>query len=192
MKKTLYLITLLIPAFLYAQDEQATVAADDEVLLDPVALFEEITVVGEKTFFTIRHQITRAEDDLYSLFNDLNSSDEFDIICREFRINSHIPQRLCEPLFLTRKRRANTIMSMAEMRSGTGDGIDLVAMQRGFDLLETETELKSEAEPDFDALNEEIFRIASENPQYLEALMRVGKLKTILAEEREKKFGKSE
>jgi hypothetical protein len=173
MKTILSLLTLVFSSCLFAQVTQDESSEAPVVVNppDPVALFEEITVVGEKNFFTIRHQITRAEDDLYRLFNDLNSKDEFDITCREFKINSHISQRSCEPLFLTRKRRANTIMSLGAMRSGAGEGFDPIAMQ-------------------FEALNEEIFRIASENPQYLEALMRVGKLKAILAEERTKKFGK--
>ena len=46
-------------------------------VVDSVALLEEITVVGERTFISMRNQLTRAEDNLYSLF------DEFDIICRE-------------------------------------------------------------------------------------------------------------
>ena len=169
---------------------------------DPVALFEEIIVVGERTFISIRYQITRAEDNLYDLFNTLNSSDEFDITCREFKINSHISRRICEPVFLTRERRSNTLFSLTVLREsqlgafgsgltgGAFNGIDFSAMERSLDLLQTEGELRSKEQLKFEALNEEIFRIAAENPEYLEALIQVGKLKAVLQEERDRKFAK--
>lgn len=42
---------------------------------------EEITVYGEKSLVRLRHALYRAEADLFSVFNDLNSNDEFDVDC---------------------------------------------------------------------------------------------------------------
>ena len=62
--------------------------------------------------------------------------------------------------------------------------------QYGLDLLQSERELKSWEGRTFEALNAEMLRLATENQEFLESLMRVGKLKNILQEEREKVFGK--
>lgn len=157
----------------------------------PVEPLEEITVVGEQTFISLRHQIERAEDSLYRLFNELNSDDSFDIICRRIEYTrSHIPRRSCEPVFLTERRRNSSMFAQSEMRQAfSEDGIDTAVLIRGMDFLESEKELQEQAEGDFEALNEEIFRIAAEHPDYLDALLRVGQLKSTLEEARQKKFG---
>lgn len=43
---------------------------------------EEITVYGEKSLVRLRHAIYRAEEDLFSVYNDLNSNDDFDVDCK--------------------------------------------------------------------------------------------------------------
>ena len=56
---------------------------------------EEIIVIGERTFFLIRFQIREAEENLYAMFNELNSSDEFDIKCRQIKLTkSQSPSRM--------------------------------------------------------------------------------------------------
>ena len=42
---------------------------------------EEITVYAEKSLVRLRHAFYRAEKDLFSVFNDLNSNDDFDVDC---------------------------------------------------------------------------------------------------------------
>jgi hypothetical protein len=84
---------------------------------EAAALLEEIRVVGDRSFFAIRFQIRDAEESLYAMFNELNSSDEFDIHCETIRITStNIPRRICEPYFMVRARQANAIMSLAGIR----------------------------------------------------------------------------
>lgn len=57
---------------------------------------DEITVFGAKTLIEMRHEITLAEDRVFSLFNDLNEDDGYDIICKKRpRIGSRIPKRVC-------------------------------------------------------------------------------------------------
>lgn len=162
---------------------------------------EEITVVGQRTLLGIRYQIRREEDNLYRLFNELNSNDEFDIKCRMVKRLSHIARRECEPRFLSKARSANAIMGLADMRSGAGgadptsqesgtDGADLISLERGVSLLESESELAAGEGNKFDAMNEEIFRLAMENPDYLKILMRVNELKTEYEAEWQQRFGK--
>ncbi len=202
MKKSLSVILLLFSQLALAQSQQSTEqeAESTETIRYPQQVLEEIIVVGERTFISIRYQIERAEDNLYQLFNELNSSDNFDLVCRNRKRLSHIPRRECEPKFLTRARQANAVMAMAAMRGGGGvRGVEYVpgisagnsAMyQYGLDLLQSERELKSWEGRAFEALNAEMLRLATENQEFLESLMRVGKLKNILQEEREKVFGK--
>ena len=162
---------------------------------------EEITVVGQRSLLSMRYQIRREEDNLYKLFNELNSTDEFDIKCRNVTRNSYIPRRECEPKFFTKARQANAIMGLADMRdslsaaaeSGNSDaaaGVNETLMERGIDLLESDSELALQEGKTFEALNEEIFRIAIENLDYLESLLRIDELKNEYAAKRQQKFGK--
>lgn len=57
---------------------------------------EEIVVYGEKSMTQLRVELHRAEDKVYTLFNSLNSDDEYDIHCYlEAPIGSHIRRRIC-------------------------------------------------------------------------------------------------
>jgi|FLOH01.1.fsa_nt_gi hypothetical protein len=154
---------------------------------------EEITVVGQRSLLSMRYQIRREEDNLYKLFNELNSTDEFDIKCRNVTRNSYIPRRECEPKFFTKARQANAIMGLVDMRdslSSDAAGVNETLMERGIDLLESDAELAQQEGKTFEALNEEIFRIAMENPDYLKALLRIDEMKKQYAAKRQQKFGK--
>ncbi len=139
---------------------------------------------------------------MYALFNELNSDDEYDIICRLRKRGSHIPRRECEPKFITRARQRNSVMAMRMMRdsldsaSGFAGAVgDFSAtngspmFEAGLDMILTEDEIADGEVTKIEAMQIDMLRIATENPEYLEALMRVGKLKQVLSEERMKKFG---
>jgi len=162
-----------------------------EIQLPEPELLEEITVVGEQNFISIRNRIERAEENLYGLFNELNSRDDFDIVCRVIRItNSRIPCRSCEPVFFTELRRNSSQFAQSELRQAWSDeGIDLALLDRAMDLIPEERELQDLAATTFEELQEEMLRIATENPQYLQALMQVAELKALLEQERQKQFG---
>lgn len=160
----------------------------DSVVLD------EITVVGEQSLISIRYRIERAEDNLYSMFNELNSSDDFDIVCRNIRItNSHIPQRRCEPVFFSELRKNSAQFTQSELRQAwSEDGIDIAVMERAMDFIEPESRLREQAATSFEALQEEMLRIALENPQYLQSLEQLGQLKAFLEEARQKRFSQKD
>lgn len=184
-----------------AIQSEAELPAPHEMKM-PQEILEEITVRGDQTFISIRRQIQRAEDNMYSLFNELNSNDDFDIFCRKRWRGSHIARRECEPMFLTRARRANAVLALQSLRDSFSatDGFfgaagDFSAangspmFQYGLDLIMSESELAEGELTGFEALQAEMLRIATENPEYLEALMRVGKMKQQLSDQRMEKFG---
>lgn len=60
-------------------------------------VLEEITVYGRIPLTALRVEVYRAEDNYFAAFNELNSTDEFDIRCVwEAPIGTHIKQRVCE------------------------------------------------------------------------------------------------
>jgi hypothetical protein len=161
---------------------QGTVSTEKPRTDQNTPKIDEITVIGELTFIAIRYQIREAEDGLYAMFNELNSTDEFDIKCRKTKVTrSYIPQRYCEPKFLTRARRANSMETAIEMRDGN--------LEFALFLLDDARSLREKEEANFEALNEEMLRIAIEHPEYLEMVEQVGKLKTGFAAKRRLLFG---
>lgn len=151
---------------------------------------EEITVVGEKTLIGLRYEIEREEDNLYRLFNELNSSDDLDIKCRLVRkSNSHIRSRVCEPVFFSRLRTESNRNALADIRTAwSDDGIDPVLLGNAMDTLESDSELRGKAAKDFELLSEEMLRIALENPDYLGYLQKIGELKANFERERDRHF----
>lgn len=62
---------------------------------DDVAAFEELTTRELKAAITV------TEDQIYELFNELNSDDGFDMICkREIKTGSQFRRRVCKPKML--------------------------------------------------------------------------------------------
>lgn len=163
---------------------------------EPSRDLEEILVLTERSFIALRYQIRREEESLYDLFNTYNSDDDFDITCRLIRGVSHIPQRECEPRFLTRARRMNSIMGLANLRSGfsggdleSGGGADL-AFERGVNDLASAKELAEQEGNKFEVMNLEMLRLALENEEYRDTLMRIAALKEALIRKREERWGK--
>ncbi len=61
---------------------------------------EEITVTGQRTLFDLRLEVSEAEDAMYNLFNELNTENKYDIVCRnDTRVFSHIRQKVCLPVY---------------------------------------------------------------------------------------------
>ena len=112
---------------------------------------EEIQVLGSRTLYSIRMEIVDEENKIFSMFNELNSDDDFDILCDNIApTGSHIKQRVCEPRFVTetRARMAQDFM------------LGIGALNESSDL-GVETKLQQ------DELEKEHLRIAAEYPEYL-------------------------
>ena len=125
---------------------------------------EEIQVLGSRTLYSIRMEIVDEENKIFSMFNELNSDDDFDILCDNIApTGSHIRQRVCEPRFVTetRARMAQDFM------------LGIHALNESSDL-GVETKLQQ------DELEKEHLRIAAEYPEYLEMLTKLMTLRTTL------------
>jgi len=66
---------------------------------------EEVIVIGELTRPAVRSQIIRVETDIYNFYNANNGNKKLNIVCRQVALTgTRIPQRVCEPVFLTEAR----------------------------------------------------------------------------------------
>ena len=125
---------------------------------------EEIQVLGSRTLYSIRMEIVDEENKIFSMFNELNSDDDFDILCDNIApTGSHIKQRVCEHRFVTETRARMT----QDFMLGIG------ALNESSDL-GVETKLQQ------DELEKEHLRIAAEYPEYLEMLTKLMNLRATL------------
>jgi len=140
---------------------------------------EEITVTGERTLLSMKNQIRRIEEDMYRTFNALNKSDELDIFCsNKTRTTSHIPQHSCEPVFLSNLKKENAQHTMSQLRNAfTDEGLDIEQLESGLGLLESDKALMDQMRHKYEELRSEILRVAQENPDYMNALLQIAKLK---------------
>ena len=146
------------------QVEVETNNSPDSRTQDSDRPIEEIQVLGSRTLYSIRMEIVDEENKIFSMFNELNSDDDFDILCDNIApTGSHIKQRVCEPRFVTetRARMAQDFM------------LGIGALNESSDL-GVETKLQQ------DELEKEHLRIAAEYPEYLEMLTKLMNLRATL------------
>ena len=189
-KFLLYLLIGVIPVCLYGQEDEN--ADPDQESQENVSQrpIEEIQVTGERTLLTMRNEIIREEENLYRIFNELNSHDRFDITCKEERrVYSHIPARNCYPKFFTDLRMDTTRFAVGELRQAfSDDGVDPALFELGLSRIESDRKLRDKSAGDYQALSEVMLRIASENPDYLNILMKVADLKANYEAARKERF----
>jgi len=64
---------------------------------DPV---DEVTVIGQRTILALRLQMEAAQEEVHLLYNELNTNDAYDIICKTTdRYYSKIKDKQCKPQF---------------------------------------------------------------------------------------------
>ncbi|MEM7279495.1 MAG: hypothetical protein AAF385_15385 [Pseudomonadota bacterium] len=64
------------------------------------AAIDEVTVTEKKSVRQLRIALKRADDRVFALYNDLNTDDSLDIICKkETRIESQIKYRVCKTAY---------------------------------------------------------------------------------------------
>ena len=138
----------------------------------------------------MRNEIIREEENLYRIFNELNSHDRFDIKCKvERRTWSYILARNCYPKFFTDLRRAENSFALSELRQAfSDDGVDPALFNMGMGKIKNDRQIRELAAGDYQALSEEMLRIASENPDYLNILMKVADLKANYEAARKERF----
>jgi hypothetical protein len=133
---------------------------------DP-GVFEELVVPGRRPE-NLRVEIERLEVAVYTRFNALNTSDEYDIHCSERApTGSNIPLRPCAPNFVIMAESRNAKKMLRDGRTGMSSGGHNRAEQR--QLLEQQSR----------ELTEEMQRIAREDEAFMRDLARLDELKRI-------------
>jgi len=146
---------------------------------------EEITVQGERTFYALRLAIDSAETEVYNLFNELNSNDEFDVTCKEVRYtSSHISRRTCMAAYL-RKEEAYHVQDYVQSIQLGGGLVSGGLGTPGSGMLLTLEDAKGEVFQKTSAMEQEMLRLAMEVPEFSAALQKLAGLVGAL-EDREK------
>jgi len=116
----------------------------------------EIIVNAERPARLVLDEAYEAQELAFSLFNDLNSHDEFDISCRVYTPTStKLPVRVCEPLYY---KNAQTRYAQDFLQTG--------AIQPP-----SERGLWEELTPKTNQLNREMRELAGQHPELAEALL---------------------
>src|SRR5262245_24627128 len=88
---------------------------------EPAAPPEDVIIVREKELEELRLRIERAEDDVYTRFNEINSDDSYDIHCYERTPrNTHISKRVC---ISNAARAADVAIANATVRAMQGSAV---------------------------------------------------------------------
>ena len=128
---------------------------------------EEIIVYGDKSLTQFRLELHRAEDKVYSLFNALNSDDEYDVHCfREAPTGSHIKRRICRANFVS---KATSAEARALLRGQPAPSAWAAIQQKN------------------KLLQEKMEALVVERPEFLEALSEYSDANQILESERQRR-----
>jgi len=65
-----------------------------------LSVIDEVTIVELKSVSLLRFELAKADDQVFALYNELNSNDALDMICKkEARIGSQIKYRVCKSAY---------------------------------------------------------------------------------------------
>jgi len=139
------------------QDTGSPASKEQDVQTRPI---EEITVLGERSFFTLRLEIEAAEAEVYGLFNELNTNDDFDFKCtREAYTGSHIKRRRCMAAYLREAQAENTQNYLKRI-----------------DVQLSLSEVEGEVHQQTLAMEAEMTQLALDNPEFSQALRKLAEL----------------
>ena len=134
------------------------------------AVEDEIIVLGR--IGALRHELEIAEDAMFDRFNQIVGDQKLEIHCRmEAKIDSHIPQRVCVSNSW-RQENANIAQSLLGQVRGE---IGAPPEQYYAEQLRVQQHL-----------GEEMRRLAAQDPQLHDAIIRVGEAQNALAEQTDK------
>jgi hypothetical protein len=148
---------------------------------------EEIIVSGELTSSRLLFQVDRAQDEVYRLFNELLDNKEYRISCsRRAPTGSYILERECQPAFLSNARARESAQTLGAWRSGE-EQEPIRAMKDALSGRSSDQDIRFDLGARYQQMNQKMFDLASENPEFLAALQRFAELRAqhaaMLAEE---------
>jgi|GEM_PF-1104124 len=102
----------------------------------------------------ILKDIKSAETDVYKVFNDINSDDQFDFVCYSYEeTGSKLRRRTCEPQFMRTARKREADRFMEGRQTGTDRAVPMV-----------ESGLQFSVASEMAALQQELQRAMQQNP----------------------------
>ncbi|MEM9334183.1 MAG: hypothetical protein AAGA33_04975 [Pseudomonadota bacterium] len=89
---------------------------------------DEVTVYAEESITFLRRKLRVVDEQFFTRYNELNSNDDFDMVCkRETRLGSQIPRQVCRSK-LHRERTSEAAEDARDEDIGLGD--DSIAWTR--------------------------------------------------------------
>jgi hypothetical protein len=176
---TLIVLSFAVLGSVYARSESAVQeraagAAEPSSREAP----EEVIVRGQR-LAELRYEVQETRERAYAIFNEINSSDDFDVHCTDERkYHSRAKKRVCRAEFENRisadaaKEYMATLMwncpaspagfvdTQACMFSGPGQTARLAAQR-----------VEGQAPPMHDRMNDEIVRLANENDEFAQSIL---------------------
>ena len=118
---------------------------------------EEVVVTAPQLLLHMRAQIETAEKRIYSKYNALNQIDDYDIKCKKSSRNgSHIIEQTCMPVFF---------------KKAVAEGAQNAILEDDLSYLSSQSRLRSQYSNRFEAMYDNLVRVALENPE-LESSLR--------------------
>ena len=145
---------------------------DQEVEPAPSDAIDEIIVYGNKSLHTLRMDLYMAEENVFAVFNSLNSDDEYDVHCYyEAPTGTRIKRRMCRANFVKELTDESAMAMQLALRGMGGPYIPNWARVKKKEKL----------------LLEEMEALVAEHPELLEALINLSDAKQILESERQRR-----
>lgn len=174
-KITLLLVTLSIETALAGNVEDVLSPMEKHREAEAPGEMEEITVYGQKSLLNLERAVIEAEDEVFALFNTLNTDNQFDIRCyKEAPLGSHIKHRICYPNYV--------LVLMDDAASVWSAGTRMNDFPGGQPMINIVKKKKKEKK-----LHEIWGSLAAEHPEMLNALKTHSEAKKTYASEREKR-----
>lgn len=178
MQRSMLMALLVATTCAEAAFAQAGAASERDEAASQQESPEEVVVRGRR-LSDLRYEVQAAREHAFALFNELNSNDDFDIFCRnERKYHSRATQRVCRARF---ESNIQSAAAQEYMRALFGscrpdvDGFFSVTHCMFSNFAEGARSraqaIEGEAEPKFDALSEEIWRIANEHEEFAQAIV---------------------
>ena len=136
---------------------------------------EEVVVRG-KRLVDFRVAVETARMRAYDIFNEINSTNDFDVHCKdEIRHFSRAKQRVCRARFEERisEQAGKDYFDSLLLRCRADNGVTQICMFSGVGQTAADRAQTDESQkPGLHArMNEEILKLAGENPQFAQAIL---------------------
>jgi len=161
MRIGLYVLLTGLPVLAHGADEPVSTSQEQQILP------EEITITSERSVPQLRTEMWKAEINAYDIFNKFNDEKRFNISCSMHQpTGTRIARQVCQAGFEIEATRAHGQDYLASLCDSLciGNAPNSSAMQYP----SVEAAIASQQ----GAYREKIRKVAEENPEFLEAIIR--------------------